>query len=203
MTNKSPDSNINLSFVFGFATQDQYISHKISYDCRSNSKKTLSSIWRQGAALLLDPKYDQIGARIHVSCLVSTSPGSCWPWSFRCFAWNAGLFEWTFRVTLIEFIREQKPDSYVVGENPAINNEKISRLLVLLVRVDLNEFSQTLAHRPIWCSLWFEEICSFECRSFWCQIEASCRHSQLFTTCNDRSVKSDTKQKWPKYATLT
>ena len=118
----------------------------------------------QSATLLLDPKYDLIGARFHASCLMSTSLGSCWSGSFRCFAWNAGFFEWTFRVTLIGFIQEQKclqtqvlsndqPDSYVVGKNPAINNEEISCLLVLLARVDSNEFSHTLAHKPIWCSL--------------------------------------------------
>ena len=42
-----------------------------------------------------------------------------------------------------------QPDSYVVGGNPAINNEEISCLVVLLTRVDSNEFSLTLAHKPI------------------------------------------------------
>ena len=48
-----------------------------------------------------------------------------------------------------QVLSNDQPDSYVVGENPAINNEEISSLLVLLTRVDSNEFSQTLAHKPI------------------------------------------------------
>ena len=36
--------------------------------------------------------------------------------------------------------RNDQPDSYAVGENPAINNEEVSCLLVLLARVDSHEF---------------------------------------------------------------
>ena len=169
-------------------------------------KKTLSSIWRQGAALLLDPKYGLTGARFHESCLVSTSPESCWSGSFTVLLGMQDFLNeylgshWlgsskSRSVLKTQVLCNDQPDSYVVGENPAINNEEISCLLVLLTRVDSNEFSQTLAHKPIWCSLWFEEVCCFEWRSFWCQIEVSCKHSQLLTTCNDRSVISKVRYK--------